>query len=605
MDEVDEETVEIRTVNNGSRKRRVTGGKRAAKKREKYSAPKISLFYPCQHNTKQFQCYKITPNDVNSIREELYKEPDKLRQDSMIASLVTTTSIKRRRPRPVQVNKRQKAGTQHGYSTKFYMMHGPDRVPVCKKFFMSLMRFKRTRLANITKSVFSGKAIEEHRGGDRVSFKNSEKKNSIRDFIKKLKGTESHYNRNKSKRIYLNCDLSISKLHKIYNSECTENLKVKYSMFRLIFVTEFNIGFRSPASDVCSYCTLLVNQIKRATDIAQKNSWMIEKRIHKKRANAFYQHLKADVPDSKTLCFDLQQIQPLPKTQIQEAYYARQIGFYALCIVDTKTCQPDFYTWTEEQAGKGSVEVSSALLQHLEKMNLTNTKVLRLFSDGCVSQNKNNIVLRTLMHFLYKRPKLEIVFITPVRGHSFLPADRVFGRVEHMLRLQPTILSKHEYYEIYKQVGTVHKLGVDWKLLDTKSLNAVYKDLPMISDMKKIQIKHNPDPTKTQVLVKASKYFNYEDQSEVLVSLVKRGVKKNRLNNFKIKELSLSHGITQEKKDDVNKLLTNMFGEWQSLDDDYFAWYKQIIFGTPSRCHSMIESQNVCDCLEAETAIHI
>lgn len=215
-------------------------------------------------------------------------------------------------------------------------------------------------MSNISKAVFNDKAIEEHRGGDRVSYKSREKKNSVRKFIGMLKGTESHYNRQKSKRIYLGCEYSISKLHKIYNSRCQEDLKVKCSMFRHIFVTEFNIGFKSPASDVCSYCTLLTNVIKRVTNSSEKASKMAEKRIHKMRAKAFYKHLKADVPDSKTLCFDLQQIQPLPKTQIQEAYYSRQIGFYALCIADTATNKPDFFTWTEEQAGKGSAEVSSA-----------------------------------------------------------------------------------------------------------------------------------------------------------------------------------------------------------------------------------------------------
>lgn len=303
---------------------------------------------------------------------------------------------------------------------------------------MGVTRFKRTRLRNVTKAVFSGKAIEEHRGGDRVSHKSREKKHSVRTFIGKLKGCESHYNREKSKRVYLGCQYSISKLHKIYNSTCPENLKVKSSMFRRIFVTEFNIGFKSPASDVCSYCTLLSNQIKGATTPSEKSSKMTEKRVHRLRAKAFYKHLKKDVPESKTLCFDLQQIQPLPKTQVQEAYYARQFGFYALCIVDTATNKPDFYTWTEEQAGKGSAEISSALLQHLEKLDLMNIKQLRLFSDGCIAQNKNNIVVRTLLHFLRNKPDLEIVFITPVRGHSYLPADRIFGRVEKLLRKKPT-----------------------------------------------------------------------------------------------------------------------------------------------------------------------
>lgn len=35
------------------------------------------------------------------------------------------------------------------------------------------------------------------------------------------------------------------------------------------------------------------------------------------------------------------------------------------------------------------------------------------------------------------------------------------------------------YNEIYKQVGTVYKLGEDGKLLNTKSLIAVNKDMSM------------------------------------------------------------------------------------------------------------------------------
>lgn len=66
------------------------------------------------------------------------------------------------------------------------------------------------------------------------------------------------------------------------------------------------------------------------------------------------------LPNSISYCFDLQQIQPLPKCPIQEAYYARQLNFYSLCIIDLSTQQPQFYTWTEEQAHIGSLEVSWA-----------------------------------------------------------------------------------------------------------------------------------------------------------------------------------------------------------------------------------------------------
>lgn len=156
---------------------------------------------------------------------------------------------------------------------------------------------------------------------------------------------------------------------------------------------------------------------------------MVEKRVHTKRARAFYQHLKEDVPDSVSLCFDLQQIQPLPKTPIQEAYYSCQFGLYNLCITDLKTRYPFFYVWTEEQAGKGSAEVSSALFIHLKATDFEGKKVLRLFCDGYIAQNKNNIELRTLVHFLETHTTSieKVLLFFPVRGHSFLQTEYLVG----------------------------------------------------------------------------------------------------------------------------------------------------------------------------------
>lgn len=61
----------------------------------------------------------------------------------------------------------------------------------------------------------------------------------------------------------------------------------------------------------------------------KKLKLMTEKRIHRLRANAFYEATKQTVSNSIFFFgFDLQQIQPLPKTPIQEAYYMRQINYY-------------------------------------------------------------------------------------------------------------------------------------------------------------------------------------------------------------------------------------------------------------------------------------
>ncbi|CAH2088851.1 unnamed protein product [Euphydryas editha] len=133
-------------------------------------------------------------------------------------------------------------------------------------------------------------------------------------------------------------------------------------MFQKVFSEDFNIGFKSPASDACSTCILLSNKIKIATDPDNKRILMVQKRVHNLRAKAFYKLCRNDDPDSENFCFDLQQVQPWPRTPIQESFYSRQISYYNLCFVGMDSRNPRFYQWSEDQGGRGATEVGSALL---------------------------------------------------------------------------------------------------------------------------------------------------------------------------------------------------------------------------------------------------
>lgn len=632
MDEADG-SVSVGESNSGTRKRKHQGTARQRAKKLRYSQPRRALvFNPCTHDTKRFSCVNVRPRHLKKIHDNYYKNPEKNRQDNIIATLIQTHAVKRRRPRPVILSKKNKPGGEHAFNVSYWLpLENNVRVPVCKKFFLSVTGVGRTRLNHIVHKVHKGHAIEERRGGDRKSRRSIAKKENVRRFIRNLRGSESHYNRAKSKRIYLQPGLSIRKLHAMYNEGASEELQVKCSMFRKIFVTEFNIGFKSPASDTCSTCCLLKEKIKKAAPGShEKMQLMVEKRVHSQRAKAFYAHLKDQVPDSISFCFDLQQIQPLPKCPIQEAFYARQINFYNLCITDLATKNPYFYTWTEETAGKGSLEISSALLNHLESTDFKGNKVLRLFCDGCISQNKNNIVLRTLIHFLQSTNTSigKIIMYFPVRGHSFLPADRVFGRAEKILRKQALIISKEDYYDYYRQIGEVKIIGEDWHLKNTKSLSDYYKDIENISDLKRIVIKvreegdvvanENPKTTPRRnrqntgednksIVVKGMKNFRFESDTEQFVTLRKRGVTLRNLQNVTLNNLPLSHAITNEKKNDVDKLLKKLFGnEWaQDTNDERLEWYKTILFGYPTAMEND-EEEEICDCLEHEVCgLHI
>ena len=130
------------------------------------------------------------------------------------------------------------------------------------------------------------------------------------------------------------------------------------------------------------------------------------------------------------------------------------------------------YVWTENQNRKDSNMIASALLHCLSKVMLDTVLVhpkLRLFSDSWYGQNKHISVLAML--FMLKKDILaqnNIQFFFPVRGHSFLPADRVFGRIEQEIRKVDPIMTPNEYISILKKHGHVHEYNKDYTCFDFK-----------------------------------------------------------------------------------------------------------------------------------------
>lgn len=111
-------------------------------------------------------------------------------------------------------------------------------------------------------------------------------------------------------RIFFSSDLSIKKLSEIYNSSVTRDLQTSKIMFRrVLFCTKFNIGLRSPASDVRSCCTIIDSKIQKFTTGPEKQQLFVDKTAYKRRAKVFSELLRVTQDDEVTLCIDMQQIQ--------------------------------------------------------------------------------------------------------------------------------------------------------------------------------------------------------------------------------------------------------------------------------------------------------
>ncbi|CAG4952528.1 unnamed protein product [Parnassius apollo] len=287
--------------------------------------------------------------------------------------------------------------------------------------------------------------------------------------------------RGHSERRYLPAELSINKMWKMYNKQLNleANLKVKKGPFRKIFNNNYNLGFGSPRTDVCSTCILLLEKIKRESDEAQKQRLMVEHRVHKLKAKAFFNLVREERPNLKTFSFDCEKNLPLPKTPDQITYYSKQLYLYNCTIVEGSskaplTTQNVFaYCWTEDLYAKGANAIAQT--------DLTDISTIRLIADGCPGQNKNSIMIAMCSKWLSSSApdhvqRIEIVF--PIVGHSFIPPDRVFAHVEKDVRKLECILRPEDYLEIIGTYSTIVRMGSDCEVLNIKSgMSSVIKDV--------------------------------------------------------------------------------------------------------------------------------
>lgn len=96
---------------------------------------------------------------------------------------------------------------------------------------------------------------------------------------------------------------------------------VKYKFFYDIFVKDFNISFKSPATDVCSKCLAFQEILQNTSNSNEKVSVMANQRIHKLKAKAFYDILRNEKESEANLTFDCQKNLVLPKIPDQACYY--------------------------------------------------------------------------------------------------------------------------------------------------------------------------------------------------------------------------------------------------------------------------------------------
>ena len=171
-------------------------------------------------------------------------------------------------------------------------------------------------------------------------------------------------------------------------------LKPEISLFlyRHIFNTKFNLGFRLPRSDTCAKCDAL-HLALQSSGGNDKTRIQRELKEHQEGADLGYQSKKDDknaaiqswsgktrtsgssnVPNKSKdavdmITFDFQQNLPTPNLHHNDMFYARQMWTYNFGIHDCVANQGHMFMWDETIAKRGSSEVVSSLQRFFKEFN--------------------------------------------------------------------------------------------------------------------------------------------------------------------------------------------------------------------------------------------
>lgn len=568
----------------------------------------------CDHKgNKTFRCKNLRIVDVKEFHDNFYKTTDKATQDAFILKYIGIREPARRRSKKMDSSKK-------GISVNYYVKvksAGDFKLQVCQKTFLNILLISKDRVQRIARNhLRTGEMPLEKRGGDKTSKRFLAKKTSVRNFIEGLKNcSETHYCRGKSQaRQYLPGDLNISKIWRMYNNQAPVELKVRKTFFRTLFCVEYNIGFGSPVTDACSTCLSYKEQLKTLQDPGAKSKTMISLRVHKLRANAFYTKLKENADGLQTFSFDCQKNLVVPKVPDQIAYYSRQLYTYNFTIVkgssNEKLTKDNvyIYTWNENDYRKSSNEIASAVHDCLVKTDLSNISVIRLCADGCGGQNRNSNMIFMCAHYLLNSApanvkRIEIVF--PVRGHSFLPSDRVFGLIEKDLKKMPVIYEPNTYTDVFNKYGTVSKLGEDCKVYDWKKSGTELFKKPgqwhfQFSFCKRFILSRTK--SLTNVLIRGE--VSYQSDMNNPGSVMK---KNKRLKDAVIGEVPRGVVVKPSKISDVKQLLISHFGEnW--FDNPSTTYLKNVLntygHGVAATGASIDEDEEY-DCCQGEEGVDL
>ncbi|XP_072399152.1 uncharacterized protein [Diabrotica undecimpunctata] len=232
-------------------------------------------------------------------------------------------------------------------------------------------------------------------------------------------------------------------MYRLYCEYCQENniTPRNESLYRQIFVEEFNLCFKKPYNDTCTTCDKFSLLLKSVTDENERAQLESEKLQHQHLAEFAYEEKKKDRlacklnPNLVVFSFGLQKCLPTPYLKSSISFYKRKLWTLNLTIFETQgtTNSAKCYLWNETIAQRGGQEIASCLYTYLNSIPSHINKII-MYSDCCPGQNRNillSVMLLTVIeHSKHQGRKIDIYHKFLVPGHTHMEADTIHAAIE-------------------------------------------------------------------------------------------------------------------------------------------------------------------------------
>lgn len=385
----------------------------------------------------RFQCTQnFSDDDRKFLCEHYWQIKDYASKKQFLLYHVIPTAIKRMATN-TRDNKHRKV------SNAYYFTKNEEKLRVCKDFFLKTLCISNGPVNQALKNrnEFGHFVGKDKRGSQEPVNKTSpEVEQRIIQHINSFPRLESHYCRKKSRRQYLDSNLTLAKMYELYKDQLKSTGEIPASLFvyKQIFGTKFNLSFFRPKKDLCMTCTRF-NNGGQPIDLKEEYEEHIIRKKSAQEAKAVDKQRSIEDPSYLVVTVDMQSTLQIPVSGIGILYYSRKLNVQNFTIHTAKPPNEAYcIVWNEINGKRGSVEIATALNWWFSKIPST-IKEVTIYSDTCAGQNRNQYITAFLIHYIQKTGvELEIIeqkFLES--GHTHMEVDSMHSAIEKEARHTP------------------------------------------------------------------------------------------------------------------------------------------------------------------------